>query len=138
MKLTTHLFKRKPKFHLKTSFILLFAMLSAVAFSQTVFNNYNASFSTYQNKNVELRGKGMLTVTASSNALNGSTVNLASDDAWIYFPNVSHRGVIEYRAYVNGAAANHGSNCRVVIYIEGAIVIPLFVVRCVDCYATTT
>ncbi|MBN2165293.1 MAG: RICIN domain-containing protein [Marinilabiliaceae bacterium] len=106
--------------------VLLFSTVT-IAFSQTVYENLNANYSTFTNKNVELKGKGMLTLTASSNTLTGSTVNITSDDVWIYFPNMNPSEVINSElsnVKINGATATHGSNCRVAIYVEGAMLIP--------------
>lgn len=107
--------------------LMMLLISTTLLFSQTVHENYNASFSSFANKNVELTGKGLLTITASSDALSGSTVNLASDNAWIYFPNMRPSQVVNSelsRIRIYGVTASHGNNCRVAIYVEGAMVIP--------------
>lgn len=59
--------------------------------------------------------------------LNGSMVNLGSDRTWLIIDNVVPSKVVSnYLKYVtiNGTAARNGSNCRVAIFLNGAVVIP--------------
>ncbi len=106
--------------------MMLFITTSSL-FSQTTYTNYNANYSTFTNQNVELQGKGMLTITGTGNPLSGSNVNLTSEDAWIYFPNLRPSEVIANvlpNIKVYGAAATNGANIRVAIYLQGAMVMP--------------
>ena len=67
-------------------------------------------------------------ITANDNPmLNGSKVNLGSEQTWLIIDNVVPSKVIsDYLKYVtiNGVAAVSGSNCRVAIYLNGAAIIP--------------
>ena len=59
--------------------------------------------------------------------INSSTVNFASEDAWVIFDNELPSNVIS--SYLNsfkvkGFAASNGSNVRIAIYLNGAAVIP--------------
>lgn len=67
-------------------------------------------------------------ITANDNPmLNGSKVNLGSEQTWLIIDNVVPSKVIsDYLKYVtiNGRAAEKGSNCRVAIYLNGAAIIP--------------
>lgn len=63
----------------------------------------------------------------SSNPLNNSSIDLADDNAWIIFDNVRPSNVINnYLKYISikGAKALNGQNCRVAIYLQGAVVYP--------------
>ncbi len=108
-------------------FLMVVFLCTSPLFSQTVYQNYNANYATFSNKNVELQGKGLLTITGAADPLSGSTINLSSEDAWVYFPNLRPSEVLDNELshiQINGAAAVHGSNCRIAIYTEGAMVIP--------------
>lgn len=67
-------------------------------------------------------------ITANDNPmLNGSKVNLGSEQTWLIIDNVVPSKVIsDYLKYItiNGNAARNGSNCRVAIYLNGAAIIP--------------
>lgn len=63
----------------------------------------------------------------SSTPIDGGTVELSGDKAWLVFENVKPSAVIStYLKYVtiNGVRASNGSNCRVEIWLNGAVVIP--------------
>ena len=68
-------------------------------------------------------------ITSNDNPILGSsTVNLASDRTWIVFDNIPAVDVVStYLKYIriNGATARNGTNCRVVIFLNGAAVIPI-------------
>ena len=56
------------------------------------------------------------------------TVNLGSDRTWLVFDNILVSDVTNsYMRYVkiNGDAAKNGTNCRVVVWLNGAAVIPI-------------
>ena len=56
------------------------------------------------------------------------TVNLGSDRTWLVFDNILASDVSSsYMRYVkiNGEAAKNGTNCRVVVWLNGAAVIPI-------------
>jgi len=66
-------------------------------------------------------------ITSNDKPMTSSTVNLGSDRTWLVFDNIVPSDVISnYLKYVTikGAAAVNGSNCRVAIYLNGAVVIP--------------
>lgn len=57
----------------------------------------------------------------------GSSLELNDPDAWVIFDNVRPSDVIsKYLKYVkvDGKAAANGTNCRVAIYLQGAVVYP--------------
>ena len=69
-------------------------------------------------------------VKAAKNTITGTSarINLKNIGAWLIFDNVTPSDVIsKYLRFVhiNGATASNGSNCRVAIYLNGAVVIPL-------------
>jgi hypothetical protein len=73
-----------------------------------------------------LGGSSVITITAGQNALEGSLLNLASDDDWIYFPNISPAVfTAQYlpQIMVNGVAAAADQNIRVDQYLQGTLVI---------------
>lgn len=54
-------------------------------------------------------------------------IQLNHDDAWLILENVRPSAVVNTylkNITINGEAAKNGSNCRVVIYLDGAVVIP--------------
>lgn len=67
-------------------------------------------------------------ITANDSPILGTTtINLGSDRTWLVFDNIVPSTVISsYLKYVtiNGKKASNGSNCRVAIYLNGAVVIP--------------
>ena len=67
-------------------------------------------------------------ITANENPIMGNTtINLGSDATWLVFDNILPTVVIgDYLKYIkiNGKTARNGTNCRVAIYLNGAVVIP--------------
>jgi len=66
-------------------------------------------------------------ILASNNAMTGSTIDLASPDSWIIFENVRPSDVISQylpNITINGKTAQNDRNCRVAIYLQGAVVYP--------------
>lgn len=62
-----------------------------------------------------------------STAMTDSKLNIVGENAWVIFDNVRPSDVIsKYLSSItiNGAAAKNGTNCRVVIYLQGAVIIP--------------
>ncbi len=56
-----------------------------------------------------------------------SQIDLANEDAWVIFDNVRPSNVISTylkNIKINGKTASNNSNCRVVIYLHGAVIIP--------------
>lgn len=78
------------------------------------------------NVSVTVSGKTDLHLTGSS-PLICSSVNLASDSAWLFFDNIKPSRVIDAwlgNVRINGQAAANNQNVRVDIYGAGAVVIP--------------
>ena len=64
----------------------------------------------------------------STTPFDGGSVNLSGEKAWLVFDNVRPSSVISTylgNVKINGAQAVNGTNCRVEIYLRGAVVIPL-------------
>jgi hypothetical protein len=90
-------------------------------------NDQALTFSTLPNTTVTMTGRAELRVTGVGNVLNGSVVNLNSQDAWLILTNVAPSAVnaaMLSQIRVNGAAAVRGVNVRIVQYEMGAVVIP--------------
>jgi len=110
--------------------ILPFLLIcSLFSFSQDVVNivNTDLSVASYINKQVVISGKASLHLTATTKTLNNTTINLTSDDSWLFFDNVRPQVVIDSLlkyVSVNGNAAILKTNVRVSIYKQGAVVIP--------------
>ncbi len=63
----------------------------------------------------------------ASDAMADSHIDIANEDAWVVFDNVRPSDLISKylkNITINGKAATNGGNCRVVIYLHGAVVIP--------------
>lgn len=100
--------------------------LSAQAQTLAINNDVN-SYATLTNTTVTMTGRSELRITGTSNPISGSTINLNSPDAWFFMTNIQPTVVVSTylgQVKVNGAAAAAGSNCRVVQYGVGAVVIP--------------
>lgn len=67
-------------------------------------------------------------ILADKNAVGtASTIDLANEDAWVIFDNVRPSDVISnYLKYVKikNLTSNQSTNCRVAIYLQGAVVYP--------------
>lgn len=60
-------------------------------------------------------------------AIEGATLNLCHEDAWIVFDNIRPSDVISNELKyitINGVKALNGFNCRVAIYLHGSVLIP--------------
>ncbi len=85
------------------------------------------SFATLTATAVTMTGRSELWITGSTSPITGSTFQLNSEDAWLFFPaikpsvvNASYLGQIR----VSGRLAVNGSTVRVVQYGTGTVVIP--------------
>ncbi|MDW7979244.1 MAG: glycosyl hydrolase [Verrucomicrobiales bacterium] len=79
------------------------------------------------NTAVVLTGKCELHITGTTNPIPGCVINLDSPDAYLVFRGVKPSGVVPTllnQVRVAGAAAVADSNCRVVQYAMGAVVVP--------------
>jgi Concanavalin A-like lectin/glucanases superfamily/Glycosyl hydrolase catalytic core/Putative Ig domain len=86
-----------------------------------------ASYATITSDTITLTGHSELTITGTGDPIPGCTVNLNSEDSWVFFKSVSPSSVVSTllsRFKVNGATAVVDSNVRVVQYLSGAVVIP--------------
>jgi hypothetical protein len=88
--------------------------------------DYKATVSSISNKNWELAGSTQITFTASNNPLQGSTINLLSDNVWLFFDSIKPQDFAnKYLAHflVNGALPANNSNIRLVQYYNGTVII---------------
>jgi autotransporter-associated beta strand protein len=110
---------------------VLFAMLLSwpllVSAQTLTIDNDILSYPTLTNTTVTMTGRSELRITGASSPISGSVINLNSPDAWFFMTNI--RPSVVNSTYlsqvrVNGAAAVHGTNCRVVMHGDGTVVIP--------------
>jgi autotransporter-associated beta strand protein len=90
-------------------------------------NNESRTFATLPDTVVTMTGRSELHITGAASPVTGSTFNLNSQDAWLFFDNVKPSVVNStYRPqiFVNGAAAVIGTNVRIVQFGMGTVVIP--------------
>ncbi|BCU76587.1 hypothetical protein llg_13020 [Luteolibacter sp. LG18] len=107
---------------------LLAALCLASAHAQTLtLTNDSQSYATLTNTTVTMTGRSELRITGATTPLSGCTINLNSTDSWFFMtaikPSVvssTYLGQIK----VNGAAAVLNTNCRIVQYGDGTVVIP--------------
>ncbi len=83
----------------------------------------------YSNSEITISGKSELhlTSTSTTDVLNNSVVELTSVDSWLFFDNIRPQTVINSllnKISVEGQAAKLNTNCRVVVYKHGTVVIP--------------
>ena len=85
-------------------------------------------YALMKNVNIDRSDAIDIHVTANTTPISGSTtINLGSDSTWLVIDNILPSTVISnYLKYVkiNGKTAKNGSNCRVEIFLNGAVVIP--------------
>jgi len=66
-------------------------------------------------------------ISGTTPIADGATINLTNERAWLVFENVRPSKVVSTylsKVKINGAAASEGTNCRVAIWLDGAVVIP--------------
>ena len=66
-------------------------------------------------------------VTSATPMVESQRIQLNHEDAWLILENVRPSKVVSTylkNITINGVAASNGNNCRVVIYLDGAVVIP--------------
>lgn len=76
---------------------------------------------------MELSGEIDLHLVSKTKPIDGGSINITSDKAWVIFDEIRPSNVIStYLKYikVNGVRAANGQNVRVAIYLDGAAVIP--------------
>lgn len=110
------------------SLFAIVCLLPALAAGQTLnLNNKVQSFSTLVSTTVTMTGRSELRITGTGDPISGSVINLNSSDAWFLMTNIAPSTVASTflsRVKVNGTAAVADSNCRVVEYGQGAVIIP--------------
>lgn len=105
-----------------------FLLLYSTAGAQTLtLANDSQSYATLTNTTVTMTGRSELRITGATTPLSGCTINLNSTDAWFYMtaikPSVVNSTYLS-QIKVNGAAAVLNTNCRIVQYGDGTVVIP--------------
>ena len=117
--------RSSPRFSALGLLLLGLVVLPRLALAQS-FTEGVQTYPSLSAATVTLGGKCELRLTGTS-PLTGSTVNLTSTDAAILFVNVKPSVVASTylsQLRINGASAVSGSNCRVVQYAQGTLVLP--------------
>jgi hypothetical protein len=111
-------FKKQLRYGLLFSFLLCgLSLFAKDSESKTALTNENRVLST----SIDLH------LTDATNPLVNSTVNITSEEAWLFFDNMKPSKVLSnYKTAVkiNGAAIEPFTNCRLVVYKQGSVVIP--------------
>ena len=98
-----------------------------LSYAQIVMTNGVQKYASLAGTTATLNGRCELWVTASSTPLSGCTINLNSTDAALIFTGIKPSVVVSTyltQVKISGAAAVADSNCRIVAYGMGAIVLP--------------
>lgn len=119
---------------MKKNLFFLLALLSVVlplagqtTRTAVVVNNEKVTVSDYIDKDVTVSGKSELHITGTGSLLSNTEIDLTSMDAWLFFDNLRPQFVVDNllaKVKVNGQAAVNKTNCRVAIYLHGAVVMP--------------
>ncbi|MEO5714862.1 MAG: LamG-like jellyroll fold domain-containing protein [Luteolibacter sp.] len=109
--------------------LFLSCLISPFATAQTLaVDNDIETYATLTSTTVTITGRSELRITGTGTPLTGCTINLNSTDSWLIFTNIKP-SVVNTTAYrnqikVSGAAAVLNTNCRIVQYGNGTVVIP--------------
>lgn len=108
---------------------ILLGMLPFLATAQTTLDIEDdvLTYASLSDYTVTMTGRAELHLTDDDAPLSSCTINLNSDDAWLFLEAIAPSDVSStYLAQVtvNGAAAAVDTNARIVQYGEGAVVIP--------------
>ena len=108
--------------------VLTMALLTVASAQTLTFSNDAQTYATLTATTVNLTNRCELWVTATTTPLAGCTINLNSVDTCLVLPGIKP-SVVATATYLNqikisGAAAVADSNCRVVGYAMGTIVLP--------------
>ena len=108
--------------------VLLALLLPFCAAAQTItLNNDIQTYATLASTTATLTGKSELRITGATTPITGSVIHLNSPDSWFVMtglrPSVVNSTYLP-QVRVSGAVAVHGTNCRVVAYGNGTVVIP--------------
>lgn len=85
------------------------------------------TYSSLSNTIATLTGRSELRITGTTNPLSNCTIHLNSPDSWLLMTKIAPSAVNSTylsQVRVNGAAAVVNTNCRIVEYGDGAVVIP--------------
>lgn len=85
--------------------------------------------SAYSDSDITISGKSELHLTSASitEVLDNSVVQLMSVDSWVFFDNIRPQAVINSllnKISIDNQVAKVNTNCRVVVYKHGTVVIP--------------
>ncbi|GAA5117373.1 autotransporter-associated beta strand repeat-containing protein [Luteolibacter yonseiensis] len=89
--------------------------------------NDSQSFATLSGTTVTMTGRSELRITGNTAPITGCVIHLNSPDSWFFMTTVRPATVSSSylsQVRVNGAAAVLNTNCRVVEYGDGTVVIP--------------
>ena len=95
-------------------------------FSGDTLKDIKATVATIHNRTLTLEGRCEITVTESNDPLNGSMLDLKSEDIWIYFPGIKpslFKDRYCVHIVVNGAPLIADQNIRIDQYLQGTMVI---------------
>ncbi|MDD4636326.1 MAG: glycosyl hydrolase [Bacteroidales bacterium] len=113
---------------LKIKYLLsIFSLLVFTSFMETLARNIEV-IDCIDNENRVLNEAVDLHLTNATAPLkNNGTVNLSSEESWLYFDNVKPSIVLQkYKSFIliNGEPLDPTKNARISIYMNGAVVIP--------------
>ena len=115
---------------IKITLTILLLVSALYSYSQRAIvsiDNKDVTVSSYTDMEVIMSGKSNLHLTATTKQLNNSTIDLTSENSWVFFDNIRPTTVVDSLLQyitVNSKAAVQKSNVRVSIYKHGAVVIP--------------
>lgn len=117
------------KIQIKLWFIIITAFLPISLTAQTIITLTDEirTYTSLINTTVNMYGRSELHITDKTNPVSGSQINLYSEDAWLFFDYIKPSLVIA--KYLNQIKvfdqdADIHKNVRVVIYLNGTVVIP--------------
>lgn len=103
-----------------------YSILTSGTIDTEELSDYNDTVSSFQNRIINIDGSSSIVFTNDSTPLQGSALNLMSEDVWLYFPNILPSYFVENHLgniLINGAEALADTNVRVVQYQSGVVVI---------------
>jgi hypothetical protein len=108
--------------------VLVIAFLGFIGINAKaeIVSGWTATVTTISNRTITFQGTNEVHVTASSNPMPGTTIDMQSTDTWLFFDNIRPQTfATNYLSQitVNGAAAVANTNIRVVQYKQGTVVI---------------
>ncbi len=91
------------------------------------YGNNTRTVVSLSNTTMNLKGQIDFHILSESNPLTKCSINLLDEDSWLIFDNTLPSQVVSQylsQIKINGVAAKVNVNCRVVIYLNGALVMP--------------